>query len=70
MNQGQSTIGYDEFFLKPIEERRKIFNEISRENKAFLIKIQVERWFIVNREKLTSEQVIVIEQFIQSISPK
>ena len=41
MNQEQRTIGYDEFFLKPVKERIQIFNDISTENRAFLVKSQI-----------------------------
>jgi hypothetical protein len=70
MSQGQSTIDYEQFFLKPVKERIKILNEISAENRAFLFKTQAERWLSTNRSRLTHEQVAVVEELIQSISPK
>lgn len=44
MNQEQTSIGYDEFMPQPLKERLKIFNEVSAENRALLIKTHVERW--------------------------
>lgn len=70
MSQEQSAIGYDQFFLKPVKERIKIFNEISAENRAFLFKTQAERWLSANRSRLTYEQIAVVEELIQSISPE
>jgi uncharacterized heparinase superfamily protein len=70
MNQEQETIGYDTFFLKPVKERRKLFTEISAENRAFIVKNHAERWLAVNRSRLTNEQVSVIEELIQAISPE
>lgn len=70
MNQEPRAIGYDEFFLNPVKERIKIFNEISAENRAFLLKTQAKRWLATNRSRLTHEQVIVVEEVIQLISPE
>jgi hypothetical protein len=70
MNKEQRTIGYDKFFLCSDEERKEIFNEISPDNRAFLIKTHAERWLAANRSRLTDEQVSVVEELIQSISPE
>ncbi|MCA1639068.1 MAG: bacteriocin fulvocin C-related protein [Acidobacteria bacterium] len=55
---------------QPFNERLKIFNEISAENRALLVKTHVERWLATNRHRLTQEQVSVIEEIIPSISPE
>jgi hypothetical protein len=70
MNQEQGMIGYDGFFLCSVEERREIFNEISADNRAFLVKTHAERWLAANRSRLTDEQVSVVEELIQSILPE
>lgn len=70
MNQERGIIGYDTFFLTPFEERREIFNEISADNRAFLIKTHAERWLAANRSRLTDEQISAVEELIQSISPE
>jgi hypothetical protein len=70
MSQEQPAIGYDQFFFKPVKERIKIFNEISAENRAFLVKTQAERWLSANRSRLTHEQVTIVEELIQSVSPE
>ena len=69
MKQEQNMIEYDEFFIKPVKERIKIINEISAENRAFLIKTQAERWLASNRLRLSHKQVSIVEQLIKSISP-
>lgn len=69
MEQEQS-IGYDQYMPQPLNERLKIFNEISAENRALLVKTHVERWLAANRPRLTQEQVCVIEEIIPSISPE
>lgn len=70
MNQEQIEVTYDQFFLTAVKERRSIFTEISAENRAFLVKTHAERWLAANRSRLTHEQVSVVEEFIQSISPE
>lgn len=70
MNQEQPAIGYDQFFLEPVKERVKIFNAISAENRAFLVKTHAGRWLAANRSRLNHEQVTVVEEMIRSISPE
>ncbi len=70
MNQERPSITYDQFFLKPVKERIKIFNEISAENRAFLMETQARRWLAANRSRLTDKQVAVVEELIRSISPE
>jgi hypothetical protein len=70
MNQEQLTIGYDQFMPQPFKERLKIFNEISAENRALLIKTHVERWLAANRPRLTHEQIAVAEEIIPYITPE
>ena len=69
MNQEHLVVGYDQFFLKPDRERPKIFNEITAENRAVLVKAHAERWLSANRSKHTDEQVAVGEELIQTITP-
>ncbi len=70
MNQEQQTISYDEYMSLPLEERNKIFGEISVENYALLMKTHVERWLAANHPRLTQEQVAVIDEIIRSIKPE
>ena len=70
MSQEQVEINYDQFYLKSFDKRREIFNEISAENRAFLVKTHAERWLAANRSRLTREQVSAVEELNQSISPE
>jgi hypothetical protein len=70
MNQEQPSIGYDEFMPQPLEERLRIFNEVSAENRASLIKTHVERWLTANRPRLSDKQIVVIEEMIPYITPE
>jgi hypothetical protein len=64
MNQEQSAIGYDEWMPQPLDERRRIFTDISAENRALLIKTHIERWLAANRQRLNNEQITVVEDII------
>lgn len=64
MNQEQQSIGYDEFMPQPFQERRRIFDEISAENRVLLIKTHIERWLAANRQRLNNEQIAVVEETI------
>ncbi len=70
MNQEQTTISYDQFMPQPRQERLRIFNEISAENRALLIKTHIERWLAANRPHLTLEQIAVVEDIIPFITPE
>lgn len=67
MNQEQPTIGYDEYISLPLEERNKVFGEISVENCALIMKTHIERWLAANHSRLTQEQIAVIEEVIRSV---
>lgn len=69
MNQEQPTVSYDDFFLKPDKERLEIFNEITAENRALIVKTQSERWLAANRSRLNNEQIVAVEAMIHAISP-
>jgi len=70
MSQEQLEVNYDQFYLTPVKERIKIFNKISAENRAFLVKTHAERWLTGNRSRLTHEQSSAVEEMIHSISPE
>ncbi len=70
MSHEQLEVDYDRFYLKSFKERVEIFSEVSAENRAFLVKTHAERWLAANRSRLTDEQVSVVEELIQAISPE
>jgi len=70
MDQEPPEVTYKQFFQKPFKERMNIFSEITAENRATLVKTHAERWLGANRSRLTSEQVMAIEELIEAISPK
>ena len=70
MTAEQPEISYDQFMPQPPERRRQIFNGISAENRALLIRTHVMRWLATNQSRLNSEQVAVVEESIRFISPE
>jgi hypothetical protein len=70
MMQEPSTIGYDQYMTHPLEQRLQMFNQISAENRALLIQTHIERWLAANQSRLNSEQMAVVEEIIQFISPE
>jgi hypothetical protein len=59
-----STVEYDAFCGLPVERKLRVFNEISPENRAALVRTQIQRWLDKNRSRLTAEQVKVMEDNI------
>lgn len=70
MSKEPPPVSYDQVYLKPVKERIEIFNSITAENRAFLVKTHAERWLGVSRPRLTSEQLTAVEELIQAISPE
>lgn len=62
------TVDYDTFGKLDIQERVKVFNEISPENKAEIMRTHVKRWLEKNRSRLSPDQIAVVEQSIASIT--
>lgn len=63
------TIDYDTFGKLDLQGRIKAFNEISPENQAELVKTHAKRWLEKNRNRLTAEQISVLEENIAFITP-
>lgn len=62
-------ISYDDYMPLSRQERIKAFNEISAENRAILVKTQVERWLMVNISKLNKQQIDLLNETIEFITP-
>lgn len=70
MKPEQPIISYDRFMPQALEQRRQIFNEISAENRALLMRTHIERWLAANKSRLNSEQASVVEEGIRFVSPE
>jgi hypothetical protein len=55
-------VDYDSFMKLDLQGRIKTFNEISPENRATIVRTQIERWTGKNRARLTHEQVALMEE--------
>lgn len=70
MNRARPTINYEKFKALDNQGRIKIFNEISPENRALLMKTQVENWLADNRSRINQEQLAFVEEMIGFIKPE
>jgi len=61
-------IDYDLFRTKSWPERIAIFNAISAEERAELVRTHVTRWLSLHRHELTDEQIEIVEENIAFIS--
>ena len=64
-------VPYDEFFaLADRDDRIRVFNEITAENRATLVRTHLERWLSRNRGRLSAEQVAMMEENIRFVGPE
>lgn len=64
-----SVVDYETFWTHDLQGRLRLFNSISDENKADLVRTHVERWRDANRDRLTPEQLAMIEENISYVTP-
>ena len=55
------SVTYDAFMQMDHQNRIRSFNEITPENRATLVRTQIERWLAAHRASLTAEQVATME---------
>ena len=63
-----SRIDYDSFRAKSWAERVALFNAISAEERAELVRTHISRWLSLHRHELTDEQIKIVEENIAFIS--
>ena len=63
-----SRIDYDSFRAKSWAERVSLFNAISAEERAELVRTHISRWLSLHRHELTDEQITIVEDNIAFIS--
>jgi hypothetical protein len=59
-----SRIEYDVFCTMDLKNKEKVFGEISPENRAALVRTQIQRWLDKHRSRLTAEQIKIMEENI------
>ncbi len=62
-------VSYATFMQQDNEERLRTFNRITPESRAYLVEEQVARWLTVNRSYLTQEQLSVLVDFMNVVTP-
>jgi hypothetical protein len=62
-------VTYDEFMIKPVGERIGIFNQVSPENRADLVRTHLSRWLERNADRLSDEQKEVMDENLGFITP-
>jgi hypothetical protein len=65
----QTTIDYDRFWQQDEQGRLGTFNVITPENRAELVRTQIERWLVANQQRLTPEQIAAMRDFIAFAQP-
>ena len=62
-----SGLDYDSFRTKGWTERVALFNSISAEERAELVRTHISRWLSLHRHELTDEQIAIVEENIAFI---
>jgi hypothetical protein len=62
-----SAVDYDSFRTLGWAERVALFNSISAEERAELVRTHILRWLSLHRHELTDEQIAIIEENIAFI---
>jgi len=61
---------YDAFMAVPCPDRQRLFISMTAENKAEVVRTKAARWLDENRDRLTAEQIKVMDECIASIIPR
>ena len=67
--QGQKPVEYEKFCKLDAEAKRQAFQTMTPENRALVIKTQVERWLNANKARLNKDQAKFLADVIASITP-
>jgi len=62
--QVSASVDYDTFMKQDVQGRIRTFNQISAENRAELVRTQIQRWKDANRARLTPGQLNLIEEWL------
>jgi len=55
-------VDYDTFMQRDTQGRLRTFNQVTPENRAELVRTQIQRWVEKNRSRLTPEQLKVMDE--------
>ncbi len=57
-------LDYDTYCAMNLETKKKVFVDVTPENRAELVRTQIQRWLDKNRSRLTADQIKVMEDNI------
>lgn len=60
---------YDEFMVNSVGERIRLFNQVTAENRAHLVRAHLTRWLARHGARLTPEQHAVLQEALTVITP-
>jgi hypothetical protein len=60
---------YENFCKRPSDEKLKLFNELPAENRAELVRTQMERWRDANQKRLTPPQMSSLKEMLEIVTP-
>lgn len=60
---------YDEFMVNSLGERIRLFNQVTAENRANLVRAHLTRWLARHAARLTPEQLAVLQEALTAITP-
>ena len=66
--QAPVTVDYDTFWAMSRNDQVATFNKITPENKAALVRTQIQRWTDTNRARLNPEQLQLLAEMLAFIS--
>jgi hypothetical protein len=69
LSQQPGAIDYDTFMQSSEQRRIELFNAVTPENRAELVRTHLERWLSTNRKRLSPEQIRVMEENLAFIRP-
>jgi hypothetical protein len=64
-----AAIDYDTFMQQDVQGRLRVFNQVTPENRAELVRTQIIRWVEGNRARLTPEQLKVMDENLAYVTP-
>jgi hypothetical protein len=65
-----AVVAYDDLLTLSVEERRVVFNDMSDENRAMIVRTHAERWLEWNRGRLWASEVAVFQEVLVLITPQ
>jgi deoxyribodipyrimidine photolyase len=66
--QVSAGVDYDTFMKQDVQSRIKVFNQVSPEDRADIVRTQIQRWVKANRTRLTREQLDMTQEWLTFVT--